>query len=172
MRISYPKLVMVLAVVLSAFVIQVSFLSRIGLPGATPDLVLVVVLALAMATGPSYGAAIGFAAGVAVDLAPPASGSLGQTAAVWAIAGFAAGHLVLDSGMPDLASVGAVTGLAGASLIALAITGTLIGTPEVTWSAVPILVVTQMLYAAVLSFAVLPLIGMLYRGTVEEGRLA
>ena len=171
MRITIPRVMLAVAVILTAFVLQESVLSRIGLPGATPDLLLVVVLVLAMAAGPTSGAVMGFAAGVLIDVAPPAAGSIGQTAAIYAIAGFVAGHVPLDPGRPDLTSVGTICGLAAAVFIASALLGWLLGSPEITWSAVPWLLVTQVFYAGVLALAVVPALGVLYRGAVDEGRL-
>ncbi|MCX8526745.1 MAG: hypothetical protein ORN20_01230, partial [Candidatus Nanopelagicales bacterium] len=55
------------AVTLSiAVIVQVTLLTRLGLPGATPDLVVVTVVALALALGRLPGAIAGFGAGVLV----------------------------------------------------------------------------------------------------------
>lgn len=171
MRLTTTRLLLAIAVVLSALVLQVVVLSRLGLPGASPDLLLVVVLALGMAAGPGPGAIFGFSAGLLVELAPPASGSIGQTAAVYAVAGFFAGQLALEPGRPEVRTVAAIGGIAGAAVIAQAILAAVIGTPQVNWGALPLLVLTQMLYAAALSFLVMPLMGALYRGA-DEGYLA
>ena len=66
------------ALVVVALVIQVSVLSRLHLPGAVPDLLLLVVLALAMTYGHVEGALIGFGAGLLADLAPPADHAAGR----------------------------------------------------------------------------------------------
>jgi rod shape-determining protein MreD len=170
-RLTFPRVLLVIAVMLTAFTIQVTFLTRIGLPGATPDLLLVVVLVLGMAGGPTVGAGLGFASGVLVDIAPPASGAVGQTAAVYAIAGYLAGHVALDPGPPDLASIAALAGLCGGVILTLAVTGWVLGTPAVNWSAVPWLVITEAVYAGLLAVAVLPLVGLMYRGAADESRL-
>ncbi|HEV8025355.1 MAG TPA: hypothetical protein VGP37_10780, partial [Candidatus Nanopelagicales bacterium] len=49
---------------LLASLIQVTLLSRLGLPGATPDLLVAIVVAVALAMGPIQGAFAGFLAGV------------------------------------------------------------------------------------------------------------
>ena len=82
-RLTLPRVLLIIASLGTAVVLQSSILARLGLPGATPDLLLVVVLVIALVSGPLVGAVTGFAAGVLVDLAPPAAGSLGQTAAIW-----------------------------------------------------------------------------------------
>ena len=55
------------ALVVVALVIQVSVLARLQLPGATPDLMLLVVLGLAFVYGHVSGALIGFGAGRGYD---------------------------------------------------------------------------------------------------------
>ena len=77
-----------------AVVVQVSVLNRLLLPGGgVPDLVLVLVCALAMASGPMNGMLIGFGTGLCLDLAPPGSALVGQYALVFCLAGWAAGRL-------------------------------------------------------------------------------
>jgi len=61
--------------------------------GGVPDVVLVLVVALAMAYGPVPGMVIGFATGLCVDIAPPGSPFIGQYALVFLLAGWAAGSL-------------------------------------------------------------------------------
>ena len=61
------------------------------LPGATPDLVLLVVVALALADGPGFGCAVGFAGGLLLDLVPPADGTVGRWALVLTLVGWLAG---------------------------------------------------------------------------------
>ena len=53
-----------------------------------------------------------------------------------------------------------------------ALFASVIGSPEVTWSIVPVPAFTQFLYAIVLSLFVIPVVGMLYRGAAEDRRLA
>jgi rod shape-determining protein MreD len=77
--------------VMVALIIQVSVLSRLQLPGATPDLLLLTVLALALVYGHTSGALIGFGAGLLADLAPPADHAVGRYALVLCVVGYAAG---------------------------------------------------------------------------------
>jgi len=77
-----------------ALVVQLSVINGLRLPGgAVPDLLLVLVAALGLADGPFRGMIIGFAAGLCLDLAPPASQVIGQYALVFCLAGWAAGRL-------------------------------------------------------------------------------
>ncbi len=76
-----------------AVVVQLTVLNGLRLPGGgVPDLVLVCVAALALRMGPLYGMVAGFAAGLCIDLAPPASQLIGQYALVFCLAGWAAGR--------------------------------------------------------------------------------
>ena len=73
-----------------AILVQLTIINGLRLPGGgVPDLVLVVVAALALAGGPVPGAVAGFCAGLCLDLAPPASGVIGEYALVFVIVGWA-----------------------------------------------------------------------------------
>jgi rod shape-determining protein MreD len=103
-----------------AVVVQVSVLNGLLLPGGgVPDLVLVLVCALAMASGPVNGTVIGFAAGLSLDLAPPGSTLVGQYALVFCVAGWAAGRLRPVAGQTARQSAGRV----GTTLLALVVAG-------------------------------------------------
>src|SRR5271165_2305708 len=76
-----------------AVVVQLTVLNGLRLPGGgLPDLVLVTVAALALTQGPLYGTVAGFAAGLCIDVAPPASQLIGQYALVFCLVGWAAGR--------------------------------------------------------------------------------
>src|SRR3954471_9968128 len=86
------------ALIVVAMVLQVSVLARLHLPGAVPDLLLLVVLGLALTYGHVAGALIGFGAGLLADLAPPADHAAGRYALVLCVIGYAAGLAKPDSG--------------------------------------------------------------------------
>lgn len=65
------------SIIVLAVMVQLTLLSRLGLPGATPDLVVVSVVALALAYGPVAGAVVGFVAGLVLGFTPPAGGLIG-----------------------------------------------------------------------------------------------
>jgi rod shape-determining protein MreD len=131
------RILLATAAILAAVLIQVTVLNNVPFPGgAGPDLVLVAVVAMALAAGPRDGAIIGFAAGLALDIAPPASGLLGQSALVFCLVGYGCGRLRLAlerSAWLPLAGV-ALGAVAGEALYAL--TGLIFGDPDVTWQAV------------------------------------
>jgi rod shape-determining protein MreD len=77
-----------------AVIVQLTVLNGLGLPGGgVPDLVLVLVAALAITNGPVRGMITGFLAGLVLDLAPPGSAVLGEYALVFCLVGWAAGML-------------------------------------------------------------------------------
>lgn len=139
------------AMVIVAVALQVTLLSRLPLPGATPDLVLVTVVALALAHGPGFGLTTGFGAGLAIDLVPPADHEIGRWALVLAVLGYAAGLVAGESRRSAFLPVLVVAAAAGASVLLYAGVGALISDPQVTWVAVTALVPTAVLYAVVLS---------------------
>ena len=69
----------VLAVlVILAVVLQVAGFAFLSFGGVVPNLALLLVVATALVRGPDAAAILGFVAGLAVDLAPPATWSAGS----------------------------------------------------------------------------------------------
>ncbi|WP_307848530.1 rod shape-determining protein MreD [Microbispora oryzae] len=81
------------AVVVLAPVFQVMVVNGLGLPGGGPDVVLVAVVALASRPRPPVAALLGFAAGLAADVAPPADHTIGRTALVLCLAAWACARI-------------------------------------------------------------------------------
>jgi rod shape-determining protein MreD len=145
------RAVIAVVVVAITVVFQLTVVDRIAFPGgAGPDLVLLVVAALALAGGPMAGVLTGFLAGLALDVAPPGSHLVGQNALVFCLVGYACGLLADDaSGDAEqghtalfeivVTAVGAVFGEA-----LLALLGVMLSDPRVTWPAI-----TNVLPAAV-----------------------
>jgi len=124
------------AAILAAVLLQVTVLNNVPFPGgAGPDLVLVTVVALALSGGPRDGAVIGFAAGLALDIAPPASGLLGQSALVFCLVGYGCGRLRLALERSAWLPVAGVALGAAAGEVLYALTGLIFGDPEVSWQA-------------------------------------
>ncbi|MFF4418931.1 rod shape-determining protein MreD [Streptosporangium sp. NPDC001559] len=115
------------AVLLLALVVQVTFVNRIPLPGgATPDLVLLTVVGYALVRGATAGAVMGFGAGFAGDVLPPAAHVLGQYALVLCLIGFAAGRA--GESRPD-ARLPVALACAAAGPPAVAVVSVLLGAP-------------------------------------------
>jgi len=168
-------------IVAVAVVVQLTVVDRIAFPGgAGPDLVLLVVAALALAGGPLAGALTGFGAGLALDVAPPGSHLTGQNALVFCLVGYACG-LLADQASPDseqghtalfeivVVAAGAVVGEALAALL-----GVMVSDPRFTWPAITHVLPYAMAYDVLLCPFVLYAVAAALRlaGTREEGRPA
>ena len=140
------------AAVLAAILLQVTVLNNLPFPGGSPpNLVLVVVVAMALASGPLDGAVIGFAAGLAVDIAPPATDLVGQSALVFCLVGYGCGKLrgtLERSAWLPVAGV-ALGAAAGEALYALV--GLTFGDPDITLHAVRQVLPVAILYDILLS---------------------
>lgn len=148
---------------LAAVIVQTAVLSRIPLPGATPDIVLLVVIGLALQWGPLAGAVIGFAGGLLLDLVPPAEGTVGRWALVVLAAGFAAGLARDQAERSVLLQVAVVGGIVASALAAYALIGAGTGDPRVTTEAVASTLPFAVLYDLLLTPFVLPGVGALAR---------
>jgi rod shape-determining protein MreD len=115
-----------------ALVVQLSVLNGLRLPGGgVPDLILVLVAALAMAEGPVMGMITGFVTGLCLDLAPPGSAAVGQYALVFCLVGWAAGRL---------SPVASHSGRQSGGLVAAALLAIVVAAAEVLSAAVSLLV--------------------------------
>jgi rod shape-determining protein MreD len=141
-----------IGLLLGAILIQLIILDNLRLPGgAGPDLVLLTVVALAACAGPVEGMLGGFAAGLALDVAPPASHLVGQYALVFCLVGYVAGVIGAD---PDQSAwlplaVVAVGSAVGELLYSL--TGMLFGDPDITWTAIGRVLPASIVYDLLLS---------------------
>jgi len=79
---------------LLAVTLQLAVVNRAPFPGgATPDLVLLAVAAIAVCTGPMTGMLAGFCGGLALDIAPPAAHLAGEYALVFCLVGYLCGRV-------------------------------------------------------------------------------
>ncbi len=125
------------ALLLLAILIQVTLLNNLPWPGAAgPDLVLVVVVALALTGGPMEGMLAGFCAGLALDVAPPATHLIGQYALVFCLVGYGCGRVGSHLSESVWAPIGVVAIGSAAGELLFALTGMIFGDLDVTWSAV------------------------------------
>ncbi|MEU0839264.1 rod shape-determining protein MreD [Streptomyces sp. NPDC005962] len=171
MRLNRVLLSTVLVVV--ALVIQICVLARLQLPGAVPDLLLLVVLGLALVYGHTGGALVGFGAGLLADLAPPADHAAGRYALVLCVIGYLVGLAKPDSGQLRSATgpmVVVVAAAIGATLLYAGV-GILVGDDAARHVGLGQLLFTAALYDLLLApFAVPLIIGLARRG--ENDRMA
>ena len=164
----WRQILVIGSLVLAAVIVEVTLLSRLGLPGATPDLVVVTVVAIALAMGPTQGAVAGFSAGVLLDLAPPSATVLGVNAIVYLAIGYVTGFVIdpRDRTVPIL--MGIVGLSAAAAVLATAALDSLHGSDRVAWSEVPGMVLSSALYAVILAPAVVLGVAWLVRKATPE----
>ncbi|MFE4959883.1 rod shape-determining protein MreD [Streptomyces sp. NPDC056653] len=158
------------ALVVIALVVQVSVLARLQLPGAVPDLLLLVVLGLAFVYGHVAGALIGFGAGLLADLAPPADHAAGRYALVLCVIGYCAGLVRPDNARFKSAFVpmAAVVAAAIVSTLLYALVGALVGDTAARHVGLGSLLFTAAVYDLLLAPFTVPLIMALARRTEND----
>lgn len=149
-------IVMVLAIAFQSAVV-----AKWNLPGAVPDLLLVLVAAFAMRQLPQHGALTGFLAGLLLDIAPPSDGLIGLSALTLTIVGYAAATFRTDLNRSVFGPL-LFCGGAGALAVAMhAILGGLLGDPTITISRTPWLMLTSAIYCTLLATIVIPVVRIL-----------
>lgn len=151
--------------ILLGLILQVSVFGRLQLPGATPDILLLVVVGLAMVYGPTGGCVVGFCAGLLADLAPPSDHAIGRYALVLCLMGYAAGLLRPEHGRQRSVSSAlmVVAAAAVASTLLYALVGALVGDTAARHVGLGGLVISALLYDLLLAPFVVPLVMLLGR---------
>jgi len=160
---AFLRTALTVALVITALLLELTVLSVFHLPGATPDILTVTVVALGLVGGPVRGAATGLAAGLALDLVTPADGVIGITAVVLVVVGYLAGLLGGGTDRSPFVTVALAGLLTGGATLAYALIGGLVADPRIAWDRVPGLVLTQTAYAVVLAAFVVPGVAWLWR---------
>lgn len=153
------------AAVFTALLIQAVILNRLHLPGGWPDLPLLVVVAFALVGGPTYGVVLGFSAGLAADLLPPADHTLGRLALAYAVVGYLAGLIEDVEERSVLTTVAVVAVASGAAVVIFAAVGALVGDGRITAHAVGRSLASTVIYDVMLAPFVVPLIASAVRRT-------
>jgi rod shape-determining protein MreD len=112
-----------------ALVLQVTFFPHLAWDGIVPNVCLLVVVGAALTRGPQFAVVLGFAAGLALDLAPPADHLAGRWALALVVVGYVAGRVRRDA-QPTAGTVVATvaaSSFVGTSVFAL--TGLVLGDP-------------------------------------------
>jgi rod shape-determining protein MreD len=136
-RLLAPPVLLVLAIAL-----QTTAVNRLPLPGnGQPDLVLLIVLALAAVGGPVPGMLTGFIGGLALDVAPPGSDLIGEKALVFCLAGYGCGLFGAwqrqeEENLPAMAALPIVPICAGVAEVLLAGLGRMLSDPSMTMPAI------------------------------------
>lgn len=155
---------LVLTVVVTfAVVLQVALFPYLAYDGVVPNLALLVVVAAALVRGPEFAATLGFLAGLAVDLVPPADHVAGRWALALVVVGYLAGRVRNDASTSAVAAVVTVatSSFVGTSLFALS--GLVLQDPAVPVAEALEMIPVAVVYDVLLTPFVLPLMMRLFR---------
>ena len=159
------RVLLSVALVLTAAVLQVTVINRLPLPGTGPDLVLLVIIGLALIVGPTAGASIGFGAGLLVDLMPPTVTEVGRWALVFCVVGYLAGQVQLDVRRSVWVVMWTVAGLSVLAPLLFAGLGLLFGDERIEGQLVVSTTISTVLYDLLLAPFVIPGVMALARRT-------
>ncbi|GAA0475386.1 rod shape-determining protein MreD [Streptomyces sp. NPDC046215] len=156
--------------VVVALVVQVTVLARLHLPGAVPDLLLLVVIGLALVYGHTSGALIGFCAGLFADVAPPADHATGRYALVLCLVGYVVGLARPENGRLRSATVPMLVVVAAAvgSTLLYAGVGSLVGDTSARHVGLTGLLISAAVYDLLLAPFTVPLIMAAARRTEND----
>ncbi|KQW48428.1 rod shape-determining protein MreD [Nocardioides sp. Root1257] len=149
-----------------ALILQVSFFPHLSWDGIVPNVCLLVVVGAALVRGPEFAAVLGFIAGLALDLAPPADHLAGRWALALVVVGYVAGRVRRDARSSGTLTAGTVVATVAASSFVgtsvFALSGLVLGDPI----AIPELlevVLVGVLWDVVLTPLVLPPVMAMFR---------
>ena len=157
------RVLLVTGLVLLAVVLQVAVFSTFSLVGVVPDLALLVVVAAALVRGPEFAAVLGFLAGLAVDLAPPADHVAGRWALALVVVGFLAGRVRHDAGTSAVAALVTVAACSFVGTSIFALSGMLLHDPAIPAGEALRVIPVAVVYDVLVTPFVLPLMMRLFR---------
>jgi rod shape-determining protein MreD len=162
LRLAAVALLLVVTVTL-----QVSVFDELAFNGVVPDIALLVVIAAALVRGPNYAALVGFAAGLVLDLAPPADHTAGRWALSLVLVGYLTGLVRQETDTGGEVSVlGTLVMVAAGAFIGtsvFALTGLVLRDEGVSVDAALEVIPTAVAYDLLLTPLVLPLVLLLFR---------
>jgi rod shape-determining protein MreD len=158
--------------VVVALVLQVSLFPHLAWDGIVPNLCLLVVVGAALTRGPQFAAVLGFGAGLALDLAPPADHLAGRWALALVVVGYVAGRVRRDA-RPSAGTVVATvaaSSFVGTSVFAL--TGLVLQDPAIGIPELLEVVLLSVLWDLLLTPFVLPPVMAIFRHLEPDRSLA
>ena len=145
-----------------AVVLQVAFFPYLAYDGVVPNLALLVVVAAALVRGPEFAAILGFLAGLAVDLAPPADHVAGRWALALVVVGYLAGRVRHDARTSAVAAIVTVAACSFVGTSIFALSGLVLRDPSVPVAEALQMVPIAVVYDVLLTPFVLPLMMRLF----------
>ncbi len=154
----------ILAVLIAvAVALQVAGFSFLSFDGVVPNLALLVVVAAALVRGPDFAATLGFFAGLAIDLAPPADHVAGRWALALVVVGYVAGRVRQDAGSSATAAVLTVAAASFIGTSVFALSGLVLQDSSAPVAEALRVIPVAVVYDVLLTPLVLPLTMRLFR---------
>ncbi len=153
---TYLRWLVAFAAVVVALVLQVSLFPHLAWHGIVPNLCLLVVVAAALTVEAPFALVLGFAAGLTLDLAPPADHLAGRWALALTIAAFLAARVRQDVKPTALAVVGTVAAASFVATSLFALTGVLLSDPTMSIAGLLEVVLVAVVWDVLLTPFVLP----------------
>ncbi len=144
------------ALVVVALVLQVAVFPHVAWEGVVPDFCLLVVVAAALVRGPEFAAALGFFAGLMLDLAPPADHVAGRWALALVVVGYVAGLMRQDTRTPATTVVATVAASSFVGTSVYALSGIVLGEPVGSFGDLTRVILVALLWDVLLTPLVLP----------------
>jgi rod shape-determining protein MreD len=157
--------------VTAAVVLQVAAFSYLSYDGVVPNLALLLVVGAALVRGPDFAMVLGFFAGLAIDLAPPADHVAGRWALALVVVGYLAGRVRHDAGSSAVAAVVTVAASSFVGTSVFALSGLVLGDPAVPVAEALRVIPVAVVYDVLLTPFVLPLAMGLFR-RIQPHRVA
>jgi rod shape-determining protein MreD len=155
-------LVLTLVITL-AVVLQVALFPHASYAGVVPNLALLVVVAAALVRGPDFAVVIGFLAGLAIDLAPPADHVAGRWALALVVVGYLAGRVRQDARTSALAAIVTVAAASFVGTSVFALSGLVLSDPAMSAGEALSVIPVAVVYDVLLTPFVLPVMMRLFR---------
>lgn len=146
-----------------ALVLQVTFFPHLAWSGVVPNLCLLVVVGSALVRGAQFAMLLGFAAGVLLDLAPPADHVAGRWALALVVVGYVAGRMRPDVRPTATAVVATVAACSFVGTSVFAITGLVLRDPVTGVGDLLQVVALAVVWDVLLTPLVLPLVLGMFR---------
>ena len=139
-----------------ALILQVSLFPHFAWQGVVPNLCLLLVVGAALTRGPQTAVLLGFLAGLALDLAPPADHVAGRWALALVVVGYVAGRVRQDVKPSAVAVVATVAASSFIGTSVFAITGIVLRDPVLDVSQLLQVILVAVLWDVLLTPFVLP----------------
>ncbi|HYJ27404.1 MAG TPA: rod shape-determining protein MreD [Nocardioides sp.] len=153
---TYLRWLAALVAVVVALVVQVSLFPHVSWHGIVPNLCLLVVVAAALTVEAPFALLLGFAAGLVLDLAPPADHVAGRWALALTVAAFLAARVRQDVRPTALAVVGTVAAASFVATSLFALSGVLLSDPAMSVADLLEVVLVAVVWDVLLTPFVLP----------------